>query len=380
MEGDNHRTPAGELIRDFAIYGDFLDAAPYGNGHINDTFVSRWDQGGACLRYLHQRINDRVFLRPGEVMENIGRVTAHLAAKAGDGGPGRGPSRRTLTVVPARDGKPWVRDREGGWWRTYLFIEGARSKELTESPEDARFLGRSIGAFQRQLADLPPPALHETIPGFHDMERRYRRFHEVLAKDPRGRAKEAAAEIAFLGENEERGRVLIAGLKSGRLPRRICHNDAKINNILISGEDPSVYCVGDLDTVMPGTILFDTGDLIRTVCVRAAEDERDLARVVFDLDFFRALLEGYLSEAAGFMTREEGELLAESGRNLTQIMALRFLTDYLEGDPYYRCSRPGHNLDRARNQIALIRSMDARWEEARGIAAGERAVNHERGG
>jgi hypothetical protein len=358
-----------ELLGEFAIYGDFLEAAPYGRGHINDTFVSRWDQGGAPLRYIHQRINGRIFLRPAEVMENIGRVTRHIAGKYPPGEPGKGPGKRTLTVVPARDGKPWARDREGGWWRTYLFIEGAHCRELAASPEDARFLGRSIGGFQGLLADLPKPRLHETIPDFHDMEGRYRRFYGALSADPLGRAKDAGEEIRFMRENEERGCLLIRALKSGALPERICHNDAKINNILIDDRDPSVYCVGDLDTVMPGTILFDTGDLIRTVCTRAAEDERDLSRVAFDLEFFEALLGGYLSEAARFIGPRERELLPESGRNLTQIMGLRFLTDYLEGDRYYRCSRPGHNLDRARNQIALIRSMDGRWGEVLESAA-----------
>jgi Ser/Thr protein kinase RdoA (MazF antagonist) len=265
-------------------------------------------------------------------------------------------------VVPSRDGKLWVRDAEGGWWRTYLFIEGTHTLELITSTEAAGVLGNSIGRFQKQLADLGGERLHETIPGFHNMEKRYRRFYEAIEKDVCNRIREVEPEIAFMKENEERGAVLFRALRDGTLPERICHNDTKMNNILIDNEDNQVRCVVDLDTVMPGTSLFDVGDLIRTVAVRAEEDERDLSKVEFDTAYFEALLDGYVSEAAGFLVPKEREWLAESGRNITQIMALRFLTDYLEGDRYYRIARPDHNLDRCRNQIALIKSMDSQWK------------------
>jgi hypothetical protein len=349
------------VAKKFFILGEFECAESYGTGHINETYVSRWNQAGTTVRYLHQRINDAIFARPDEVMENILRVTRHMAEKLTDSGTA-GWSRRVLTVVPGLDGKPWVRDDKGGWWRTYLFIENAHALEVASSPDEARVLGKSIGNFQKQLADLKGGRLHETIPNFHDMESRYHRFYEVLRRAPMNRAKGASAEISFMEENEERGAVLTRALREGRIPERICHNDTKMNNILLDNADSKVLCVADLDTVMPGTSLFDTGDLIRTVTSRAEEDERDLAKVVFDPVFFRALLEGYLSEARDFLTSPEEELLAESGRNITQIMALRFLTDYLDGDRYYRIARPGHNLDRCRNQIALIRSMDAQWE------------------
>jgi Ser/Thr protein kinase RdoA (MazF antagonist) len=196
------------------------------------------------------------------------------------------------------------------------------------------------------------------------MEKRYARFHDAVSKDACGRVKDVGPEIAFMLENKERGAILIRTLKNGGIPERICHNDTKMNNILIDDKDNQVRCVVDLDTVMPGTSLFDLGDLIRTVTARAGEDERDLSRVEFDTACFEALLDGYVSEAAEFLVSREKEWLAESGRNITQIMGLRFLTDYLEGDHYYRIARPGHNLDRCRTQIALIRSMDARWEAA----------------
>jgi len=359
-------TAAG-IAGQFAIYGEFISAVSFGGGHINDTFRSEWNQAGTVVRYTHQRINRRVFACPDKVMENIVRVTGHIAEKHRAAGESDW-SRRSLTVVPARDGKPWARDSEGGWWRTYLFIENAHSLEKTSAAADARFLGAGIGRFQKQLADLPALRLHETIPHFHDMEKRYTRFYEALKKDSCGRAKEAACEIDFMRSNEERGGTLVRAQREGRIPERICHNDAKINNILIDDETSNALCVIDLDTVMPGTVLFDAGDLIRTVTTTAAEDERDLSKVEFDLSFFEALLEGYFSEALEFLGGEEISLIAESGRNITQIMALRFLTDFLEGDHYYHTSRPGHNLDRCRNQIALIRSMDSKWEEALKIA------------
>ncbi|MDR1238609.1 MAG: aminoglycoside phosphotransferase family protein [Treponema sp.] len=345
---------------------------PLGGGHINTTFRSQWDQAGAKVRYTHQRINEKVFVRPDQVMENIVRVTRHIAEKLlREGTPGR--SRRVLTVVPSRDGKPWVRDAEGGWWRTYLFIEGTHTPELVSSIEEARFLGESAALFQRQLADLDGARLHETIPDFHNMESRYRRFHEAVSRDAAGRLKDVRDEIAFMEKNEDRGGSLIRALKDGSIPERICHNDTKISNILVDNKDSRACCVIDLDTVMPGTSLFDLGDLIRTVSARTAEDEQDLDKVAFDPAYFEALLDGYLSQASQFLIPKETELLCEAGRNITQIMGLRFLTDYLEGDHYYFTARSGHNLDRCRNQIALIRSMDARRAAAAEIA--EELVN-----
>ena len=357
-----------EVILQFAIYGEFLEVKPFGNGHINNTYRSVWNQAGKRIYYTHQKINEKVFLKPDEVMENIQRVTHHIAEKLAASGVAD-PSRRVLTVIPSRDSKPWVRDAEGGWWRTYLFIENTHTLELISSPNDAGFLGRSIANFQQQLSDLGGQRLHETIPDFHNMKKRYQRFYKALSKDCRARAKNVQPEIEFMKENEQRGAVLVSALRDGTLPERICHNDTKMNNILIDNKSSQALCVIDLDTVMPGTNLFDVGDLIRTVTNRAEEDERNLSKVEFDLVFFEALLDGYLSEAGKFLTPPEQALLCEAGRNLTQIMGLRFLTDYLEGDQYYHVAYPDHNLDRCRTQIALIESMDMKWGKAMDIAA-----------
>jgi Ser/Thr protein kinase RdoA (MazF antagonist) len=358
MSSDSRMHLLCGILDRFAIYGDVEAVSPYGSGHINDTFASRWNQAGSRLRYIHQRINEQVFARPDQVMENIVRVTAHLSRKlAAAGAADR--SRRALTVVGARTGEPWVRDGEGGWWRTYLFIEDAATYETAQSPARAKLLGAAVGRFQAQLADLGGPRLHETIPGFHDMEARYRAFDFALSADPLGRAAETREEIAFLLANRERGAALSRALREGAIPERICHNDTKMNNILIDEGRGEGLCVTDLDTVMPGTPLYDVGDLVRTVTTRAEEDERDLSRVSFDLGLYEALLDGYARAASPFLVRSELDLLSEAGRAITQIMALRFLTDYLSGDRYYRIARPAHNLDRCRTQIALISSMDA---------------------
>jgi len=350
-----------EIAGLFAIYGEFINAGIFGSGHINDTFLSCWNQAGTKTRYIHQRINNQIFIHPDKVMENILRVTNHITNKNREAGV-QDLSRHSLTVVHAKDGKPWARDAEGNWWRTYLFIEDSYTKDTASSLEEARFLGEGAGLFQRQLADLTLPRLHDTIPDFHNMEKRYLRFYEALKKDTHKRSKDAAFEIDFLIKNEERGAALDCALREGLIIERICHNDTKMNNILIDNKDSKALCMIDLDTVMPGTSLYDLGDLIRTAANRAAEDETDILKVDFDTGFYKSLLTGYLSQTLVFLTAEEKKLLAESGRNITQIMGLRFLTDFLEGDHYYHTIRPKHNLERCRTQIALIKSMDSKWE------------------
>lgn len=367
-----------EIFKRFAIYGDLVSFKSFGGGHINGTYLSVWNQAGTQVRYTHQRINRRVFQNPAAVIENIRRITEHIAAKltaeaepAATIAPQPTPrpgtaavpvSRQALTLIPAKDGRFFYLDPAGEYWRTYLFIEDAVTYERMESSALARKAGAAIGAFQRQLSDYRGPALHETIPDFHNMHSRYDQLDHAVAHDVAGRLAEVRAELAFLEANRARGMILSDGLARGTLPRGITHNDTKLNNILFDAATGNALCIIDLDTVMPGTVLFDTGDLIRTAANTACEDEPDLSKVRFDTSLFAALIDGYLSTASSFLTPAEKSLIAESGRVLTQIMAVRFLTDYLNGDRYYKISRPTHNLDRARSQIALIRSMDSQWE------------------
>nr|WP_314992682.1 phosphotransferase [uncultured Treponema sp.] len=367
-----------EIFKRFAIYGDLVSFKSFGGGHINGTYLSVWNQAGTQVRYTHQRINRRVFQNPAAVIENIRRITEHIAAKLiaeaepaatiatqptlQPGTAAVPVSRQALTLIPAKDGRFFYLDPAGEYWRTYLFIEDAVTYERMESSALARKAGAAIGAFQRQLSDYRGPALHETIPDFHNMHSRYDQLDHAVAHDVAGRLAEVRAELAFLEANRARGMILSDGLARGTLPRGITHNDTKLNNILFDAATGNALCIIDLDTVMPGTVLFDTGDLIRTAANTACEDEPDLSKVRFDTSLFAALIDGYLSTASSFLTPAEKSLIAESGRVLTQIMAVRFLTDYLNGDRYYKISRPTHNLDRARSQIALIRSMDSQWE------------------
>ena len=355
-----------QLLPQFSIDGKIESVKPFGTGHINSTFISVWNQDGQEKKFIHQRINEKIFPHPELVMENISRVTNHIRKIAMCSGL-KDNSDCTLTIVPSHDGKLFVKDSEGGCWRTYVFINGY-SLDIVRSPQDAWFLGKGIANFQKQLIDLNSCEIIETIPNFHNMPHRYSAFHEALLRDNHQRVKSVANEIAFMLENEQRGHLLIDSLNNGKIPLRICHNDAKLSNILIDKNTNEFLCVIDLDTVMPGSSLFDLGDLIRTVTTLTAEDEKDISKIDFDLLYFEKLLEGYLCEALDFLEPAEISLLCEAGRNITQIMGLRFLTDYLEGDIYYRIAHPSHNLDRCRTQIALIHSMDAKWEEALLIA------------
>lgn len=303
-------------------------------------------------------------------MSKISRITTHIASKLTDsshcagtqGAPVFPVSRSVLTLVPAKDGSFFYIDADEEYWRTYVFIENAATFERMESTALAYKVGAAVGNFQRQLSDYDGPPLHETIPDFHNMHSRYAQLDEAVAHDAAGRLSSVRTELDFLEANRSRGMILSDGLAHGRLKCGITHNDTKLNNILFDDATGEAICLIDLDTVMHGTILFDTGDLIRTAANTACEDEQDLSKVRFNIEIFNALIDGYLSAAGSFLTAYEKSLIAESGRALTQIMAVRFLTDYLNGDVYYKIARPTHNLDRARTQIKLIQSMDSQWE------------------
>lgn len=350
------------VISQFAIYGDFVSCKPMGNGHINSTYSSVFNQSGALVKYTHQRINKNVFKNPPEVVSNISSVTDFLRKSyrlSGD----EDISRRTLTLVPCKNGKLYYEDEEGEFWRTYLFVENVKTYEVLSNTTLASQLGEIIGDFQNRLAKYDGPRLYDTIPRFHDMHLRYGQLDEALAKDVKNRASSIKAELDFLAANRERGMVLSDGLANGKLREGITHNDTKINNILFDEKTGGPICVIDLDTVMPGTVLFDVGDLIRTATNTAEEDEKDTSKVSFNMEIFKALIKGYYSQAKGFLSDYEKSLLAEAGRCITLIMAVRMITDYLNGDVYYHIDYPEHNIVRARTQIALIQSMDKSWDE-----------------
>jgi Ser/Thr protein kinase RdoA (MazF antagonist) len=352
----------------FDFRGDLVSVSPFGTGHINESHVVTLSQAGRRVRYLMQLVNTSVFRDPEALMGNVVRVTEHIRRRlAGEGA--RDLSRRTLKVIPSRDGENWWRDPEGGFWRAYLFIEGAVASEIMDSPEAAFSLGEAVGRFQCLLADLPGPRLAETIPHFHDARARYAAFEAAVAADRAGRAGGAGAEIDFFRENRERCDRIVAALESGSVPERVTHNDAKIQNLLIDRRSGEAICVIDLDTVMPGATAHDFGDLARTVPASVAEDEADASRMEFLPAMYAALARGYARGSSAFLSAGERELLPWGGRIVTIVQGLRFLTDYLDGDRYYRISRPDHNLLRARTQMALARSMERHWGEMRDITA-----------
>lgn len=346
------------ICRRFAHYGSFQDGVPYGSGHINDTFAVACSQAGTRVRYILQRINERVFRDPEGLMDNIRRVTEAARRTLVEAGV-PDVSRRSLAVVPARDGRPFVRDDEGRYWRCYPFIEGARTYDVLESRQQAYEAARAFGEFQRLVAGLGGERLKETIPNFHHTRARFNRLMEVAEADPMGRREACLRELDQVREREGVVDVLLNLAAEGKIPERVTHNDTKINNVMIDDATQTGICVIDLDTVMPGLALYDFGDMVRTATSPVAEDEVDFNRVTMQMPMFRELARGYLAAAGGFLNPVEKAHLAFSGKLISLEIGMRFLTDFLEGDVYFKTRRPNHNLDRTRTQLALVQSIEA---------------------
>ncbi len=359
-------TDLAAIAGQFSFTGSLVEVSPFGRGHINDTYAAVYRQpNGALRRYILQRINQFVFKNPEALMENLERVTRHLHGKIEAAG--GDPLRETLNLVPALDQRAFYRDAAGEYWRGLLFIEGARTYEEAESPAHIYQAARAFGNFQRQLADFPAAQLHETIPFFHDTPRRFRAFAEAVQGDAAQRAATVRAEIEFLQAREPDTRVLVDGIASGTLPLRVTHNDTKFNNVMIDDRTGQAVCILDLDTVMPGLALYDFGDAVRSSAALVVEDEPESARAGISLEIFETLAHGYLDVARDFLTPAELDLLAFSARLITLEQAIRFLGDYLNGDLYYKTHRPGHNLDRARTQIGMLRDMELRFDEMQAL-------------
>ena len=357
-----HNTGLRAVAQHFAIPGDFVSAEPYGSGHINDTYrLAFRSPGGSEELFILQRINTRIFKAPHALMENIARVTAHLAGKVAGH---LDSDRQVLTLIPTRDGSATHRDAEGCLWRCYRFIQNARSYDIADTPERAWQAAFAFGRFQSLLADLPTPRLHDTIPGFHDTPVRLAAFESAIAADNAQRVSLAQPEIDFLLAR----RPLAHELLDAGLPERITHNDTKINNVLFDeaclAGSSSVHtsnrgiCVIDLDTVMPGLALYDFGDMVRTMTSSAAEDETNLTLVEMRFAYFEAITRGYLAAAGNMLADVEKKCLLAAGKVITYEQALRFLGDYLAGDIYYKSHHPHQNLDRCRTQIRLLHSIE----------------------
>ncbi|HEX3716408.1 MAG TPA: aminoglycoside phosphotransferase family protein [Verrucomicrobiae bacterium] len=345
-----------EISKQFQIYGEILHAETCKIGHINETYSASYDQGGTRVRYIHQKINRSVFKDPEAVMENVVRVTKHLRNKL-EALKARDITRRCLTIVPTRDGKSSYRDSSGEYWRTFVFVEGVQTYESVSSPQQALEAGRAFGFFQNLLVDLPGPRMADTIPHFHHTRKRFQAFQKAIERDHFNRAASAKAEIDFALKQESVVDVLLNALAQKKIPERVTHNDTKFNNVMLDTVTGEAMCVVDLDTVMPGCVLYDFGDMVRTATSPTMEDELDLSKVRMQMPMFKKLAEGYLETAGQFLTKAEKSYIAFAGRLITLTIGLRFLTDHLAGDTYFRIHRPGHNLDRCRTQFKLVDSI-----------------------
>ena len=355
-----------EIISAFPDYGEVVGYKPITAGHINDTYIVEYKlENGSTVRYLLQRINTNVFKMPVELMENVMGVTAHLRKKIAENG--GDPTRETLTVFPAKDGKNYYMANDGGCWRMYNFVEDTFSISELTNPEDFRNAAISFGSFQKLLADYPIDTLYETIPNFHNTPSRFRDFLEALDKNLSGRKDEALPEIDFVLAREKDCGVIVDLLENGQLPLRVTHNDTKLNNILFDNTTKKGLCVVDLDTVMPGSSLYDFGDSIRFGANTAAEDEKDLSKVSLSLEYFKAYVEGYLESAGESLTENEIDLLPFSAKLLTLECGIRFLADFVNGDIYFKTEYPEHNLVRARTQFKLVEDIEAKFEQMQAI-------------
>jgi Ser/Thr protein kinase RdoA (MazF antagonist) len=351
-----------KIAKQFQFEGHILEINRYWSGHINDTYTVR-SQGvdDREHRYVLQRINQYVFKKPEELMQNVEAVTAHLRRKiiaaGGD------PERETLNLVPTLEGRSFHKTPEGDYWRVYLLIENARTYEVAASLEHVYNASNAFGRFQQMLSDFPADQLYETIPDFHHSRKRFESFVGAVERDAKNRARSVAAEIAFAEKRGEETSLLVDMLERGELPERVTHNDTKFNNVMIDDETGNGICVIDLDTVMPGLSLYDFGDSVRSGANSAEEDERDLSKVWVDLETFDYLVHGYLDAARDFLTPAEVALLTFSAKLMTFECGIRFLADHLDGDVYFRIHREGQNLDRCRTQFKMVADMEEKLDQ-----------------
>ncbi|OPZ33355.1 MAG: N-acetylhexosamine 1-kinase [Tenericutes bacterium ADurb.BinA124] len=330
---------------------------PFGNGHINKTYmvITNNDE-----KYILQKINTTVFKKPREVMSNIELVTNYIREVVTQ--QNNDPTRAVLEIIPAVNAKSYVHI-DDMYWRCYRFVTGAKTYEIVENPELFFEVGKAVGTFQKQLMDFPIEKLSITIPNFHNTPARFHRFKEVVNEDPKRRALEVFNEIKFLYNREEYVNNITKHLETREIKTRVTHNDTKLNNIMIDERSNEAICVIDLDTVMPGSVLYDFGDAIRVGASTALEDEKDLSKVKINHVLFEAFSQGFLEKTHDILTEKEIENLVESARIITLECGMRFLTDYLEGDNYFSIHYETHNLDRARTQFKLVEEIENDYED-----------------
>lgn len=339
---------------------------PFGEGHINETYaVYMPTEAGEEFAYILQRVNNNVFKDPAGVMENIFGVTEYLRNVIRE--EGGDPDRETLSCIKTKDGCTYFEDSEGQPWRCYNYIPNSVCYQLVEEPEQFYQSGSSFGHFLKQLGDYPASSLKETIPDFHNTVKRFANFQRAVKRDIKNRAVTCRSEIKFALERETDCGVLVRQQEEGKLPLRVTHNDTKLNNILFDADTGKGLCIIDLDTIMPGLAANDFGDSIRFGAATAEEDERNLDLMHFDISLYELYVKGYLEATEGVLTPEEIESLPWGARLMTLECGMRFLTDYLEGDTYFKTAYPEHNLVRARTQFRLVDEMEQQFEKMQEI-------------
>lgn len=355
-----------EALEGFDIPGRFVECVPCGNGHINDTYMVTFEEENGLCRYSLQHMNRSVFKDPVSLMNNILHVTAYLKEQIRS--QGGDPQRETLDFVCTKTGEPYFVDSYGEYWRAYHFVEDAYALEEISNPQDFYESAVAFGHFQRMLADFPADSLTEKIAGFHDTKARFAAFEQAVAADVCHRAEGVQQEIRFVRDRYDVACVLGDLLEAGKLPLRVTHNDTKSNNVLIDKATGRGLCVIDLDTVMPGLAVNDFGDSIRFGASTGAEDEKDLSKIWCDLELYETYMKGFVEGCGGTLTDMEIECLPVGARVMTYECGMRFLTDYLSGDTYFKTAYPTHNLDRARTQFKLVWDMEQKWEKMQAIA------------
>ena len=353
-----------EALKAFQFNGTVIETKPFGNGHINDTFLLEMEDGE---KNILQRMNTNIFLKPVELMENIMNVTSFLRKKIVNYG--GDPERETLNVILTYEGYPYYKDSRSFYWRAYKFIKDAICYDEVRTPEDFYQSALAFGNFQKLLADFPAESLHETIEGFHDTRARFAVFKKAVEEDICHRATDVQDEIAFVLAHEDTANVFAELIDEGKLPLRVTHNDTKLNNIMMDRETGKGICVIDLDTVMPGLAMNDFGDSIRFGASTAAEDEKDLDKVWCSMELFDIYAKGFIEGCAGKLTDLEIDLMPMGAKVMTYECGMRFLTDYLQGDVYFKTHYEGQNLDRARTQFKLVEDMENKWETMCSIVA-----------
>ncbi len=350
-----------DILFNFAIDGEFVSCEPYGSGLINRTYVAVYNEGGRRVRYIVQRINTNLFKNVDGLMNNIKLVTefnrAEIMKRGGD------PDRESLTLVPTKNGGTYFRTEEGDCYRVYVFIENAKGYDVVEKPEHFYESAVAFGKFAMLLDRFDSSKLFEVLPDFHNTVKRFDNFKKSLEADKFNRAKDVKKEIEFALNREKITHTIVDLLASGKMPSRVTHNDTKLNNVLIDTRTDKAVSVIDLDTMMPGSICYDFGDSIRFGCNPCLEDTPETEKVIFNMPLFETYTKGYLSVFGDTITDIERKNLPMGAILMTYECGIRFLTDYLDGDVYFRKTREGQNIDRTRSQFKLVSDMEKRYDE-----------------